>query len=198
MQLGASLFSPSRWHVHRLAVFAQWDDDAAIDDFLDSTSLGRTLSAGWHVRMNFLRRWGHVDAFDGLPRSTAEEDLDAPVVAVTLARLKVSQSLRFIRWGKPVEELVRDAAGTTLALAATRPVGTLSTFSVWESTRQMIDMVRGTGETDRPERHAAAMAERNRKDFHHEFTTLRFAATSEHGSWQGRTGIVPGCPAVFP
>jgi hypothetical protein len=37
------------------------------------------------------------------------------------------------------------------------------------------------------------MEERNRKDFHHEFTTLRFRAISEHGSWEGRNQLLP-CP----
>ena len=43
-------------------------------------------------------------------------------------------------------------------------------------------------------RHVAAMDERERKDFHFEFTTLRFRCLGEHGSWQGRTGIVPTGP----
>ena len=34
----------------------------------------------------------------------------------------------------------------------------------------------------RPERHAIAMQERDRRDFHREFTTLRFKPLSEHGS----------------
>jgi hypothetical protein len=42
-----------------------------------------------------------------------------------------------------------------------------------------------------PGRHADAMAERDRRDFHHEFATFRFRAVSEHGAWQGRSGIVP-------
>ena len=42
-----------------------------------------------------------------------------------------------------------------------------------------------------PARHAAAMAERERRDFHHEFATYRFRPLSEHGAWEGRTGIVP-------
>jgi hypothetical protein len=33
--------------------------------------------------------------------------------------------------------------------------------------------------------------ERERKDFHHEFTTLRFRALTEHGTWDGRSDIVP-------
>jgi hypothetical protein len=35
------------------------------------------------------------------------------------------------------------------------------------------------------------MEERKRKDFHHEFTTLRFRALTEHGAWEGRSNIVP-------
>lgn len=55
----------------------------------------------------------------------------------------------------------------------------------------MTDMVHGRSDVEAPRRHAAAMVERERRDFHHEFTTLRFRPVSEHGSWEGRTGIVP-------
>jgi hypothetical protein len=149
------------------------------------------LAAGWHVRMSFLRRWGYVRAFDGLPESVGEQDPAAPVVAVTLARMKLPQVPRFIRWGKPVEELVRDDPGKTLALAAMRLPRTVSTFSVWKSQAEMVDMVHGRSAVPRPERHAAAMAERRRKDFHIEFTTLRFRPIAEYGSWEGRSDIVP-------
>ena len=141
--------------------------------------------------LELVRRWGRVVEFDELPVSSGDVEPTAPVVAVTLARLKLSQLARFIRWGKPVEELVRDHPGTALALAAMRPPHTFSTFSVWRSQRDMTDMVRGIGAAAGAARHAAAMMERNRKDFHHEFTTLRFRALSEHGAWQGRSNIVP-------
>ncbi|AQP51483.1 hypothetical protein BW733_12350 [Tessaracoccus flavescens] len=36
------------------------------------------------------------------------------------------------------------------------------------------------------------MAERERRAFHHEFTTLRFRPLAEHGTWDGRAGYVPG------
>jgi hypothetical protein len=55
----------------------------------------------------------------------------------------------------------------------------------------MADMVRGQIPVARPERHAAAMAERRRKDFHFEFTTLRFRPIAEYGIWEGRAEIVP-------
>lgn len=191
MTLGAPILSPARMQLRHLTMFAAWESNSAIDDFLESTLLGRALATGWHVRMVFLRRWGHVSVFDGLPESVGEQDPAAPVVAVTLARMKLPQVPRFIRWGKPVEELVRDHPGKTLAIAAFRLPRTVSTFSVWTSQREMVDMVRGHSSVPRPERHAAAMSERQRQDFHFEFTTLRFTPVGEYGNWEGRTNIIP-------
>lgn len=174
-----------------LAVFASWESEGALDTFLSETELGSTLSTGWHVRLRFLRRWGDIPEFDELPEGDAETDPARPVVAVTLARLKLPQVCRFIRWGRPVEKLVRDHPGVTLALAAVRPPRTFSTFSVWRSQQEMTDMVRGHGSAPGAAHHAEAMAERDRKDFHHGFATYRFRALSEHGEWEGRSGFVP-------
>lgn len=195
MTLGAPILSPSRMQLRHLAMFASWVSDEAIDNFLADTALGRALSGGWHVRLAFLRRWGRITELDGLPESVGERDPAAPVVAVTLARMRLSQVPRFIRWGRPVEALVRDHPGTTLAMAAMRLPRTVSTFSVWRSQREMTDMVHGHSLVPRPERHAVAMAERRRKDFHFEFTTLRFEALAESGEWEGQTDIVPGLGA---
>lgn len=186
MTLGSPIVSAARMQLGTLAVFAAWESERALEAFLSETELGSALSTGWHVRLEFLRRWGRVAGFDDLPPSLAEVEPNAPVVAVTLARMKFLQIPRFIRWGRPVEELVRDHPGTTLALAAMRLPNTVSTFSVWRSQREMLDMVRGHSAVPDAERHAKAMVERNRKDFHYEFTTLRFRALSEHGAWEGR------------
>lgn len=191
MTLGAPILSPARMQLRHLTMFAAWESQAAIDDYLANTTLGRALATGWHVRMTFQRRWGHITEFDGLAESVGEQDPGAPVVAVTLARMKLPQVPRFIRWGKPVEELVRDHPGVTVAIAAMRLPRTVSTFSVWKTQREMVEMVRGHSAVPRPERHAAAMVERQRKDFHFEFTTLRFKPVAEHGAWEERTKIIP-------
>ncbi len=191
MTLGSPIVSPARMQLRNLAMFAAWESEAALDAFLEETKLGRALTAGWHVRLNFLRQWGRFAELGELPANVADADPSQPVVAVTLARLKLPQLVRFVRWGKPVEEQVRDHPGATLALAAFRPPRTFSTFSVWRSQREMTDMVHGRGSTLGADRHAAAMGERNRKDFHHQFTTLRFRAMAEYGEWAGRRDIVP-------
>jgi hypothetical protein len=191
MMLGAPIVSPSRMRLNQLAMFAAWESDVAIDEFLAKTKLGRTLAAGWHVRLEFQRRWGYVTEFDGLAECVGEQDPGMPVVAVTLARMKLPQVPRFICWGKPVEALVRDHPGATFAMAAIRLPRTVSTFSVWRSLREMSDMVRGHSSVPEPKRHADAMVERERKDFHFEFTTLRFRPLAEYGQWENRMNIVP-------
>ena len=128
MTLGAPILSPARMQLRQLTMFAAWESQVAIDEFLADTWLGRALANGWHVRMEFQRRWGYVSEFDGLAERVGEQDPAAPVVAVTVARMKLPQVPRFIRWGRPVEELVRDHPGTTLAIAAIRLPRTVSTL----------------------------------------------------------------------
>ncbi len=195
MELGAPIVSPRRLQSRRVALFGAWDSADHLDAFLAADPIGRSWSPGWHVRLEFLRRWGQVVPFDGLPVHGAAHEPSEPVVAVTLARLKVPQVPRFIRWGRPVEVQVRDDPGQTLAVAAAAPPRTVSTFTVWRTAQAMTDMVSGRSTATDRMRHAAAMTERERKDFHFEFTTLRFRCLSEHGSWQGRTNIVPTASA---
>jgi len=195
MTLGAPIASPERMQLRQLVMFASWESQDAIDNFLANNKLGQEFANGWHVRMTFLRRWGHISELAGLPKTIEEQDdPKAPVVAVTLARMKLPEVPRFIHWGKPVEELVRDHPSQTLALAAMRLPNTVSTFSIWNSQEEMVDMVHGhTAEhkVAKPKRHAVAMGERDRKDFHFEFTTLRFKPIAEYGTWEGRSNIVP-------
>jgi len=191
MTLGSALLSPSRILARQIALFAQWENEEAIDDFLLNNSLGEKLAKGWHTRLTFLRQWGKISEFK-IPDETTEIDaLGTAVVAVTLARMKFLQIPRFIRWGRPVEKLVRNHPGTTLSLASIKFPNTVSTFSVWKTQKEMTDMVHGHSAVPRPKRHINAMKERDRKDFHFEFTTLRFQPISEHGEWQGRTNIIP-------
>ncbi len=191
MQLGAAVISPHRMQVRRMAVFAQWEDEAALVDFLAQHPFGRKLSEGWHVRLEFLRRWGEVRDMVLFPEGEERLELDEPVVAVTLARMRLFEMPRFIHWGRPVERQIRDHPEAILAMAAIRLPRTVSTFSIWTSTRAMTGMVFGRDDGEAARRHTEAMTERDRRDFHHEFTTLRFRPLSEHGSWEGRSDYVP-------
>ena len=191
MRFGAPIISPARLQLRRFAMFAQWDDEAALDRFLDSHPFGRRLAGGWHVRLQYLRRYGSVAALDDLPERAGSWDPDEPIVAVTLARMKLREVPRFLKWGRPVERLIASHPGSLFSTGAQRPPHTISTFSIWRSVREMTDMVYGRGERTDAHVHQVAMAEQRRRDFHHESTFMRFRPLSEHGTWQGRP-LLPG------
>jgi len=164
-------------------MFAAWENEVSIQRFLADTEIGRSFADGWHVRMEFIRRWGKVPEFSELPESAVSIQPNEPVIAVTLARVKISELPRFIHWGRPVEELVRDHPGAETSMASMRLPNTVSTFSMWKSLQEMLSMVSGHDDViHQPDRHATAMKERERRDFHHQFTTLRFRLISEHGN----------------
>lgn len=191
MTLGSPVFSPKRMLVREIAVFAQWENDEAIDHFLKQNRLGKILAKGWHTRLTFIRQWGKITEFNFPNENLALSEPDSPVVAVTIARMKLPEVPRFIKWGRPVEKLVRDHSGTTLSLASIRLPRTVSTFSIWKTQKEMTDMVHGHSAMPQPKRHIDAMKERDRKDFHFEFTTLRFKALSEFGEWKGKRNFIP-------
>ena len=191
MTLGSAIFSPSRLLVRKIAIFAQWENEIDIDLFLKNHSFGKILRNGWHIRLAFLRQWGTISNFK-IPNETfKEESEETPVVAITLARMKFFEIPRFIRWGRPVEKLVRDHPGSNFSLASIKFPRTVSTFSIWKSQNEMTNMVFGHSTIPQPKRHINAMKERNRKDFHFEFTTLRFKPLAEFGEWNGHKNLIP-------
>lgn len=186
MQFGAPIVSPTRLQLRRFAMFAQWDDDAALDRFLDAHPFGRRLAGGWHVRLQYLRRYGTVAALRDLPERAGTWDPGEPIVAVTLARMKLVEVPRFLRWGRPVEHLIASHPAAVFSTGAQRPPNTISTFSIWRTVREMTDMVHGRSDVPDAHVHQTAMAEQRRRDFHYESTFMRFRPLSEHGAWRGR------------
>lgn len=184
MRMGQAVSSPSRYGWNSLVLFAYWKSESDLERFLAAPPYKVFEQPAWHMRMRFYRRWGSFTGLEGATMFT-EQSPDGPVAAVTLARLKLTQTLRFARVGRPVESQVRDHPGLLHGAVAFRPLNRFSTFTVWESEAAMRDMVRGTHGTDGTQ-HRDAMVERARKPFHHEFTTMRFVPLSEHGQWPGR------------
>ncbi|MGL5811702.1 MAG: hypothetical protein ACRCYQ_17310 [Nocardioides sp.] len=191
MRLGSPTVSRERMQLRQAAVFARWEDADALDRFLDGHRFGAALSAGWHVRLEFLRRYGTLACLADLPVRSGAWDKAEPVVAVTLARLKLPHLPRFLSWGKPVERLVVSHPAARLAVAAMRPPRHFSTFSIWRTIEEMTAMVHGTSDVPNAEAHAVAMREQRRLNFHRESAFMRFRPLSEHGRWQGPSHFLP-------
>ena len=116
----------------RLALIAFWDDDAALDRFVDSDALAGTFAGGWSVRLEPLRAHGTWPGLDaGLPVGR-KTDYDGPVVVITIGRLRISQALRFLRASAKAEAAVLAAPGRIFATGFGSPP-IVSTISLWES-----------------------------------------------------------------
>ncbi|CAM1339630.1 hypothetical protein [Tenacibaculum aestuarii] len=191
MTLGSPILSTSRILIKQVAVFMQWENEISLENYLEQDTFGKILSKGWHVRLSFIREWGKFSGFKIPLDKDKLENPNSPVVAVTIARMKPFEVPRFIHWGRPVEKLVRDHPGTTLALASVKFPNTVSTFSIWKTEREMTNMVHGHSVIENPKRHSNSMKERERKDFHFEFTTLRFKPLSEFGKWKNQSNFIP-------
>ena len=182
MNLGEPIVSAPRYNLKTIAFFAWWNQESDLSDFLSQPAY-KFLEEGWHVRMKLSRRWGEVVELKDAIVIPELATPDNPVVAVTLARLNILETLRFIKWGRPVESQVRDHRGKKLALAAIRPLNTFSTFSIWKNESELLNMVNGRNSLNDGNSHKLAMQERIRKDFHYQFTTMRFVPFKEVGVW---------------
>lgn len=197
MHLGHPVLLPGRYRLGTLAFFGLWESEGHLERFLAQPPYRTFGRDGWHVRLRFYRRWGSYAELDGAtpyPELHDPAGPAGPVVGVTFARLKLTETLRFARWGRPVEAQVRDHPGLIRAAVGFRPLRTFSTFSMWRSEADMLGMVRGRAPHDGAG-HRDAMKERVRRDFHHEFTTLRLVPLSEHGVWPEPTPLLPARPA---
>ena len=180
MVLGSPVYSMSRFFSRQIVVFAQWENEHELNAFLQENAIGKQISKGWHIRLKFVRQWGAISGFK-IPENDSEVvDENTPVVAVTIARMRYTQIPRFLRWGRPVEKQVRDNTESKMSLASIRYPNTISTFSIWNTKKAMTAMVHGHSQMPDPKRHHNAMKERERKDFHFEFTTLRFLSLGEY------------------
>lgn len=186
MTLGSPILSPSRFLIREVAIFAQWESEKNLENFLEKDKFGKIVNKGWHVRLGFMRDWGKIKGYKVPEEKEILENSNSTVVAVTIARMKPLAVPRFLQWGRPVEKLVRDHSGTLLSLASFKFPNTISTFTIWKNEKEMTNMVHGHSKMPKPKRHSNAMKERNRKNFHFEFTTLRFKPISEFGSWKGK------------
>ena len=63
MTLGAPIFSTSRVLIGQVAVFVQWENENALENYLEQDSFGKILAKGWHARLSFIRKWGKFSGF---------------------------------------------------------------------------------------------------------------------------------------
>jgi hypothetical protein len=109
---------------------------------------------------------------------------DAPVIVITLGRLRLTQTFRFLRASRPAERAAINAEGFLWGTAATRPPF-VATVSAWSSDKTAA----AYAYADSNAGHPRAITQQRRKDFHRESAFVRYAVTSS-------TGRLPGAPPI--
>jgi hypothetical protein len=166
----------------RFVLIAAWEHDEALDRFLAGHPLAARFEGGWHVRLQPTRVAGGWAKLPGLPEQEQPMDDEEPAAVLTLGRLRLTQTLRFLRASAAAEEL---AVGDPALLASTgfaRPPSLVATFSLWRNTAAMRAYARGQADP----RHAEAVRAHSAQPFHHESAFIRFRPYAAQGSWDGR------------
>jgi hypothetical protein len=172
----------------RTALFAVWDDEAALDAFLATGAISRRwsgLDESWHVRLRALGghgTWRGVDPLDGLDVGSAT----GPVAVLTRANVRPSAWRQFARAGRVVDDELHRAEGLIDAVGiGEAPIGRLATFSLWESLAAA-----RTFAYSMPD-HVDVVRRTRAGDWYSEELFARFEPYASKGLWNARDPLNP-------
>lgn len=189
--LGEPLLPPRRFA--RIGLLAGWEDEAALDTFLEGDRVARRLAGGWQVRLQPLRISGAWSGLERLPAQPRAVDDDEPVAVLTLGRLRLRRTGAFRDSAGPAEAAAMSSPALVAGTGLARPPRLVATFTLWRSAAAMRAYAYSAGEA-----HVAAMAAHRAEPFHHESAFVRFRPYGSRGSWDGRDPLdeATAAPAV--
>jgi hypothetical protein len=170
--------------LRRVALIGWWDDDDALGRFVSGHPFATALTDGWHARLQPLRAHGTWPGLPGDLRPQRDVAHDGPALVLTLGRLRLTQTRRFLKTSRPAERAASAAPGLFWGTAAARPPF-VATCSLWASSAALSDYAYGRGDPAHPD----AIAEQNEKDFHHVSAFVRFRPYDVCGSLAGRNPL---------
>jgi hypothetical protein len=170
--------------LHRWAVFATWDDDAAARRFVDE-SLPRWWQSAderFDVLLHPLGAhgsWAGTDPIAGADQQRADRD-DGPIAVLTRATVRWRALPAFLRAVPPVDAHLH-GVGDLLATVGIGelPVGRQATFSLWRDAAAMQRFAYGSAE------HAEVVRRTRDEDWYGEEWFARFRPTWWTGTWDG-------------
>lgn len=177
----------------REAMVACWEDEEALERYLNSDQTGREMAKGWHVRLELVRAVGIFPGVDADLDEVAGDKatgMTGPSVAMTMGTAYVRTIPKFYRVNKGLERQFLETPTAIWGTAMTN-LRTLfvSTLTVWESLDAAADYMK-TGA------HAAAMRDNYdpaKDPTGHRFVTgggfFGFRPLSMHGSVEGRNAV---------
>ena len=167
----------------RTAVFAVWEDDVALDDFLCASPIARRwadAAEAYSVRLLSLGghgTWRGYDVVDALAPAQAGR---GPVAVMTRATVHLRWWRGFVSAGHQVSAEVRDAPGLLAVVGiGEAPVGRQATFSLWR------DMTDARSFAYSAPQHVDAIRRTRLDGWYGEQLFARFRPYGSVGTWDG-------------
>lgn len=175
MTIGADL---RRW-----ALFAVWDDEAALDAFLACSPIAarwtELASESWHVRLRTVRAHGAWGGTNPLT-AVAPRQHDQPIAILTRAAIRPARLLRFYRAIEPPATQLGRSPGLLASVGVGEwPVARQATFSLWRSLADAQEFAY------RSPAHMDVVLRTRAEDWYSEELFARFEPYGSAGSWDG-------------
>jgi heme-degrading monooxygenase HmoA len=170
--------------LRRTALFAVWEDDAALDRFLDRSPIAQrwqVAAEAYTVRLRALGGHGTWRGFDVVERVTPGADDGGPVAFVTRATVRARRWRPFVAAGHRVSAEAAAAPGL-LAVAGIgeAPLGRQATFSLWASAAA------ATTFASTSPHHREAVRRTRAEGWYGEELFAHFQPYRSQGTWDGR------------
>lgn len=175
-------------------LFTGWDDLEDAERFRDHP-VARCFASGYEVSMQPARSIGQLPGLPELPRREIPVPDGSPVAAYTVAAVKASRFLPFLKAAGAAEREAASHPGFLDGISLIRPPLVIGTFSLWRSLAAMRDYALGAY----PGGHMRAMEADRRRNFHSEMSFSRYIPVAAAGQWRGRDpleGQLCGAPSA--
>jgi hypothetical protein len=175
----------------RVGLIAAWDGDAQLQRFLERDAIAAAFAGGFHARMRAVHTFGSFAPLEGLLADEPDIGEEEPAAVLTIGRLRLGETLRFLRASAAAEGLATSSPGLVAAMGLARPPRLVSTFSLWRGKRAMRSYASGG---DGPAHRDAVRAHAVRP-FHHESAFIRLRPYVIAGTLEGAEPALQGAAA---